>query len=79
MFFFEIMAMYVEGAITYFKDKWNWIDCLSMINFMTYYASKIYIDNNPDVNTYNLTELARILEVFILLFMWLKISWFLKL
>jgi len=79
MYFFEIMDMYVYGAKTYFKDLWNVNDCISLTIFFTYYSLIMYIDINPDVNTMKQWDISKILEVFILFNIWLKISWFLKL
>jgi hypothetical protein len=79
MFFFEIMDMYVYGARDYFGDFWNWTDCISLAVFFTYYSLRMYIDINPDIATENLWETCKLLSVLILLNIWLKISWFLKL
>ena len=79
MYFYEIIDMYVGGRKVYFKDKWNWIDSISLLTFIAYYTIRIYIANNPDEDNIALWECAKLVNCFVLTFIWAKISWFLKL
>jgi hypothetical protein len=79
MYIYELMDMYVGGRKVYFKDKWNWIDSISLLNFIAYYTLRIYIDKNPDEDNIVPWECSKLINCFVLVFIWIKISWFLKL
>ena len=44
----EIMAMKVEG-VSYFKDKWNYLDVFSTLLYFFYFALRM-LDNKDLVN-----------------------------
>ena len=78
MYMFEIIDMYVGGGVrVYFKDRWNFIDCFSLISFIVYYALRIYIDNNPDGDNIVMWECSKLINCLNLFFIWFKVSWFL--
>jgi len=78
MFFFEIMNIAVDGLSVYLKDKWNWMDISTLIIFVAFYSISMYQEINIDASPY-LSDVIRIFNVFILISIWIKISWFLKL
>ena len=77
-----MLDMYVGGIKVYFKDRWNWVDCISLMCFILYYAMRIHIALNPEVEEGDnivLWECSKLVNCFNLFFIWIKISWFLKL
>ena len=71
--------MYVGGRVVYFKDKWNFVDTFSLLCFIIFYTMRIYIAINPHADTISLWECSKLVNCFNLFFIWIKISWYLKL
>ena len=79
MFFYEFMAMQVQGLKVYFSDPWNWVDTLTPIVYIALSVVNLSIANNSRANMHDLIESRRALNAFMLTTIWLKITWYQKL
>jgi len=79
MFLYEFMAMQVQGLTVYFSDPWNWVDALTPLAYLALSVINLSIANNPGGNIHDLIESRRALNTFMLLTIWLKITWYQKL
>jgi len=80
MFFYEFMAMQVEGIKGYFANLWNWVDTLTPIVYITLSVVNLSIANHPrGANMHDLIEYRRALNALMLTTIWLKITWYQKL
>jgi hypothetical protein len=95
MYTIEIMAMRVEGVKSYFREGWNYFDQFTLVFYLAFCAVLIKINNLQDEIKYStdtvetdlvdlrnyldLENLLRILKGFLLLAIWIKLTWFQKL
>ena len=79
MFFYEFMAMKVQGLKDYFSDPWNWVDTLTPPVYVALSLVNLSIADHPGANMHDLIETRRVLNTFMLSTVWLKITWYQKL
>jgi len=78
MYSLEIVAMKVEGFKKYFTEGWNYMDTFAFIFSITFLVVLIKI-RQSDQDTEDLESILKLLKGFILLAIWVKLTWFQKL
>ena len=79
MFFYEFMAMQVQGLKVYFADPWNWMDVLAPPAYIALSIVNLSIADHPGADQHDLIESRRCLNTFMLATIWIKITWYQKL
>ena len=81
MFFFEAMAIRVQGLSCYLQDRWNWLDVVHFIFYHVYVIIRFYqisLDQDTIDDMDNTSMILTLMEIFILTEIYLKITFFTK-
>ena len=78
MLLIEITAMTVDGTKKYLSVGWNYMDLFTFIFSIAFMASLIVVKNDHEKAIYY-ENILKLLKAFILLAIWIKITWFQKL
>ena len=79
MYFYEVMAIVVEGPKVYFKDYWNWIDAITLPLYILLSTINLSIADHPGASNHDLIQWRRVLNSLMFTTVWIKVTWYQKL
>lgn len=77
IFSLEIMAMKVQGIRNYFRDKWNYLDCVMFILNLLLVFLIFYLGDEEfyDPSSSNMRNYLKLLKFILVILIWMKITW----